>query len=56
MGGMNWTIRHSECGKRGLVVREFGQYSTREAAAAWIVANVKTGHANYEPVRVEDVA
>ena len=53
---MNWTIRHSEYGKRGMVVREFVQYATRKAAAAWIIANVKAGHANYEPVRVEDVA
>ena len=53
---MNWTIRQQTTGKRGVVVREFGQYPTREAAAAWIVAHVKAGHANYEPMRVEDVA
>ena len=53
---MNWTIRHVEYGKRGMTMREFGQYATREAAAAWIAVNVKAGHANYEPVRVEDVA
>ena len=53
---MNWTIRHIEYGKRGMVVRDFGQYATREDAAAWIAAHVKAGHANYEPVLVEDVA